>query len=59
VAQRLPVTRGDDWSNTVLELPRGEYRSVLSGDSIEGGSRPIAEILRRFPVEMLHRVLSK
>jgi (1->4)-alpha-D-glucan 1-alpha-D-glucosylmutase len=53
VAQRLPVTRGDDWSNTVLELPRGEYRSVLSGDSIEGGSRPIAEILRRFPVEML------
>ena len=38
------------------ELPRGEYRGVLSGDAVEGGARPIAEILRRFPVELLRRV---
>ena len=56
IAQRLPLTRGDDWSSTEVELPRGEYRGVLSGDAVEGGARPIAEILRRFPVELLRRV---
>jgi len=56
VAQRLPLSRGDDWSNTVLELPRGEYQSALSGESFEGGPRPMADVLRRFPVELLRRV---
>ncbi|MDQ2644919.1 MAG: malto-oligosyltrehalose synthase [Myxococcota bacterium] len=55
VAQRLPVTRGDDWSNTVLELPTGDWRSVLSGAAVDGGSRPVAEILGQFPVELLRR----
>jgi len=41
----------------VLELPRGEYQSVLSGDTFDGGSRPVADILRRFPVDLLRRAL--
>jgi (1->4)-alpha-D-glucan 1-alpha-D-glucosylmutase len=56
VAQRLPHTRGSDWSDTSLELPRGEFENALTGAREQGGARLLAQILANFPVAVWKRV---
>jgi (1->4)-alpha-D-glucan 1-alpha-D-glucosylmutase len=41
------------WGDAVLPLPGGAYRNVLTGETVEGGARPVATLLRRFPVALL------
>ena len=40
-----------------VELPPGDWRDVLGGGAVEGGRRPLAELLERFPVAVLERDL--
>ncbi len=55
VAPRLPLRLQGDWQGTTLELPPGSWRDELTGEEIEGGARPLADLLARFPVALLAR----
>ncbi len=58
VAPRLAIGLGGahtDWSDTTLELPAGYWHNELTGDSIQGGTVALADLLRRFPVALLTR----
>jgi len=55
VAPRLPLRLAGDWRGTELELPPGSWRNELTGEEIEGGALPLADLLARFPVALLTR----
>jgi (1->4)-alpha-D-glucan 1-alpha-D-glucosylmutase len=55
IAPRLVLTLAGDWAGTELELPPGTWRNELTGETVQGGRRPVAEILERFPVALLVR----
>jgi (1->4)-alpha-D-glucan 1-alpha-D-glucosylmutase len=56
VVPRLVLGLDGDWAETVLELPAGRWRNVLSDASLDGGGPvPVAELLVRFPVALLVR----
>jgi hypothetical protein len=46
---------GDDWAETSVELPQGEWRNVFTGDRTNGGPVDIATLLQRFPVAVFER----
>jgi (1->4)-alpha-D-glucan 1-alpha-D-glucosylmutase len=51
-AGRWPV--GDVWGDARVELPRGRYQSVLTGELVESdGSVAMRDVLRSFPVAVL------
>jgi (1->4)-alpha-D-glucan 1-alpha-D-glucosylmutase len=52
---RLVMKLAGDWRNTSLEIPRGEWRNVFTGDLWHGGETPISSLLARFPVCLLTR----
>jgi (1->4)-alpha-D-glucan 1-alpha-D-glucosylmutase len=41
------------WRESRLVVPQGEYTDVMTGRSLAGGERPMAEILAEFPVALL------
>ncbi|MFO8004687.1 malto-oligosyltrehalose synthase [Thioalkalivibrio sp.] len=53
---RLILGLADDWRDTVLPLPPGRWHNRLSGASLDGGDRSVAEILAPFPVALFERV---
>jgi (1->4)-alpha-D-glucan 1-alpha-D-glucosylmutase len=55
VAPRLPIRLQGDWQGTTLQLPPGSWRDELNGGEVEGGPRPVADLLARFPVALLAR----
>jgi (1->4)-alpha-D-glucan 1-alpha-D-glucosylmutase len=55
ITPRLPLRLDGDWQGTTLELPPGRWRDELTGEEIEGGRRPVADLLARFPVALLAR----
>ncbi|HWL35890.1 MAG TPA: malto-oligosyltrehalose synthase [Frankiaceae bacterium] len=55
VVPRLTV-HVDDWKDTNLTLPEGQWRNVLTGDPVPGGDVAVAEVLARFPVALLERM---
>ena len=54
VVPRLLIGLGGHWAGTSLELPRGRWRNVLTGDEVDGGA-PIEldGLLEKFPVAVL------
>jgi (1->4)-alpha-D-glucan 1-alpha-D-glucosylmutase len=52
IVPRLSV-HVDDWKDTTVVLPLGPWHNVLTGDVLDGGERPVAEVLARFPVALL------
>ena len=52
---RLVLGLSDDWQDTVLPLPPGRWRNVLSGEDFDGGDIPLAQLLATFPVALLER----
>jgi (1->4)-alpha-D-glucan 1-alpha-D-glucosylmutase len=52
---RLLMNLGGDWKDTSLELPTGRWRHLLTGEILSGGSVPIADLFKRFPVAALAR----
>ena len=55
IAPRLPLTLGGDWAGTTIALPHGGWRNELTGDIVDGGDVPLANLLSRFPVGLLSR----
>jgi (1->4)-alpha-D-glucan 1-alpha-D-glucosylmutase len=52
-ADDLSPTGQKIWRESRLVLPQGEYTEVMTGRSIAGGARPVAELLADFPVALL------
>jgi len=53
VVPRLTVTLRKDWGDTMIALPAGRWRNVLSGVSVQGGQCRVADLLLLFPVALL------
>jgi (1->4)-alpha-D-glucan 1-alpha-D-glucosylmutase len=53
VVPRLVHTLRGDWGDTTLRLPEGVWKNELTGAEIQGGKRPVSELLRDFPVALL------
>lgn len=53
VAQRWPLSLGEDWADTAIELPAGRWKNHLTEEPLLGGSIPLAELLQDFPVALL------
>ncbi|WP_019623507.1 malto-oligosyltrehalose synthase [Thioalkalivibrio thiocyanoxidans] len=52
---RLVLGLAGDWRDTRLGLPPGVWHNRLSGETFEGGDRPVAKLLDAFPVALLER----
>ena len=55
VATRLPggLRRRGGWADTVLPLPAGPWRDVLTGATHAGPRPRLSSLTRRFPVALL------
>jgi (1->4)-alpha-D-glucan 1-alpha-D-glucosylmutase len=53
LATRLPFTlqRAGGWADTLLELPPGQHRDLLT-DRVWSGAQPVAQLLDRYPVAL-------
>jgi (1->4)-alpha-D-glucan 1-alpha-D-glucosylmutase len=55
VVPRLVLGLAGEWAGTELELPPGQWRDEFTGAELDGGRRPMAGLLGRFPVALLVR----
>jgi (1->4)-alpha-D-glucan 1-alpha-D-glucosylmutase len=55
VVPRLLARLNNEWADTMLDLPAGQWQNELTGESLPKGSVPLAALLRRFPVALLIR----
>jgi (1->4)-alpha-D-glucan 1-alpha-D-glucosylmutase len=55
VVPRLVIGLAHDWRNTTLEIPRGEWRDVFTGERWNGGETAVSTLLAKFPVCLLSR----
>ncbi|MGH9116670.1 MAG: malto-oligosyltrehalose synthase [Acidimicrobiales bacterium] len=55
VVPRLVVGLDDGWDDTSVLLPPGRWVNLLAQVEVEGGRRPVADLLTRFPVGVLAR----
>jgi (1->4)-alpha-D-glucan 1-alpha-D-glucosylmutase len=56
VVPRWNLKRGESWAGTTIDIPRGEWRSLLTEEPIEGGRLRLQALLARFPVALLERI---
>jgi (1->4)-alpha-D-glucan 1-alpha-D-glucosylmutase len=52
---RWPMKLGDNWGGTMVELPPGQWKNVLTGDIATGGRVRLQTLMHRFPVALLTR----
>jgi (1->4)-alpha-D-glucan 1-alpha-D-glucosylmutase len=55
VVPRLPLKLGGSWAGTTIELPKGRWENVLTGDVVEGSRIRVQALLHRFPVALLQK----
>lgn len=55
LAPRLPLKLAGKWGDTVIELPIGQWRNELTGETVGGGKILVDDLLKRFPVALLWR----
>ena len=53
IVPRWPVKLGGRWSNTTVSLPGDRWKNLLTDDTLNGGSVPLQDVLRRFPAALL------
>jgi (1->4)-alpha-D-glucan 1-alpha-D-glucosylmutase len=58
VAPRWPLRLANEWDGTMIDLPSGRWKNVLTGDAVEEGPSSVASLLERFPVALLTRELN-
>lgn len=56
IAPRLFLRLADNWDDTTIELPKGLWRQEFDGQTFEGGSCRLHDILRIFPVALLSKI---
>ena len=52
---RWPLKLSGKWAATTVEVPPGEWRNVLTRETIPGGRLRVQSLLQRFPVALLTR----
>jgi (1->4)-alpha-D-glucan 1-alpha-D-glucosylmutase len=52
---RLAVSLGNDWKDTVIELPPGTWKDLFSAECFSGGIQNLSRVFARFPVALLVR----
>jgi (1->4)-alpha-D-glucan 1-alpha-D-glucosylmutase len=50
---RLLITLQDNWENTWLEIPAGNWRNILTAEKFKGGKIMLSAIVQKFPVAIL------
>jgi (1->4)-alpha-D-glucan 1-alpha-D-glucosylmutase len=55
VVPRLIITLADDWRNTTLEMPRGDWCNAFTGEGWQGGDTAVSSLLAKFPFCLLTR----
>ncbi|HEY1986386.1 MAG TPA: malto-oligosyltrehalose synthase [Terracidiphilus sp.] len=55
VVPRWPIKLGDSWSGSVIELPQGTWKNLLTSETLQGGRVRIQALLQRFPVALLEK----
>ena len=55
VVPRLVLSLDGDWEDTTIEIPTGEWRSELTGETLKLGTLRMQDAFRRFPVALLVR----
>jgi (1->4)-alpha-D-glucan 1-alpha-D-glucosylmutase len=55
IAFRWPLLLDSDWVDTVVDLPGGDWRDVLTGRTTSGGQQRLAALLASAPVALLER----
>jgi (1->4)-alpha-D-glucan 1-alpha-D-glucosylmutase len=55
VAQRWSLKLDGNFSSTTVELPRGNWNHLFTGENFEGGALKVQNLLRQFPVALLAR----
>jgi (1->4)-alpha-D-glucan 1-alpha-D-glucosylmutase len=55
LAPRWNVKLGGSWAATMVELPTGRWRNVLTGEAIKGARLRVQSLLSHFPVALLVR----
>jgi len=53
IAPRLVMHLANNWGNTSLNLPQGDWLNELTGENVGGGDGAAGELFRRFPVALL------
>jgi (1->4)-alpha-D-glucan 1-alpha-D-glucosylmutase len=54
-APRLNQTLRDDWRDTTLHLPEGEWQNIFTEENFSGGEVLVKDLLRQFPMALLVR----
>ncbi|HEY1212833.1 MAG TPA: malto-oligosyltrehalose synthase [Bryobacteraceae bacterium] len=55
LAPRLVLQLGNNWENTTVELPAGNWRNELTRAPVTGGTVRLRELLEAFPTALLTR----
>ena len=55
VVPRLVIGLKDDWRDTTIDIPAGNWHNELTGETIPPGPALLRDLLRRFPVALLRR----
>jgi (1->4)-alpha-D-glucan 1-alpha-D-glucosylmutase len=55
IAPRWNVRLGSGFGNTMVELPGGRWKNLLTGEGVNGGRARVQSLLQRFPVGLLVR----
>ena len=55
VVPRLPFLLRQEWHDTSIAIPSGDWTNFLTGSRITGGSVPLQTLLSDFPVALLAR----
>jgi (1->4)-alpha-D-glucan 1-alpha-D-glucosylmutase len=50
---RLLVGLAEDWGDTTVRIPDGDWVDLLTGDRVAPGHQPVAQLTSRFPVVVL------
>ncbi|MDP9066258.1 MAG: malto-oligosyltrehalose synthase, partial [Pseudomonadota bacterium] len=54
VVPRFALSVSGDWGDTLLPLPRGEWKNYFTGATLQGAAAP-TELFEAFPVALLIR----
>ncbi len=55
IAFRWPLVLDSDWRETVVHIPGGDWRDVLTGRTTLGGEQRLAALLEAAPIALLER----
>jgi (1->4)-alpha-D-glucan 1-alpha-D-glucosylmutase len=55
IVPRLVVALGSRWEDTMIAIPRGQWRNEFGGEMYKGGTLALTKLMARFPVCLLVR----